>query len=146
MKCSLSVCCCAVLSHSVVSSSLWCYGLQPSRLLCLWRFSRQEYWSGLPCPPPGDLPKPGMEPRYLALQADSLRSEPPGKPENPGVGSLSLLQGNFPTQKLNRVSCIAGGCFTSYATRESSFPVCLYAKLYQENNSWMDMANRKLIH
>ena len=39
-------------------------------------FSRPEYWSGLPCPPPGDLPKPGVEPRFPALQADSLPSEP----------------------------------------------------------------------
>ena len=45
-----------------------------------WRFSRQEYWSGLPCPPPGDLPNPGIEPRSPELQADSLPSEPPGKP------------------------------------------------------------------
>ena len=44
------------------------------------RFSRQEYWSELPCPPPGDLPNPGMEFRSPALQGDSLPSEPPGKP------------------------------------------------------------------
>ena len=43
-------------------------------------FSRQEYWSGLPFPSPGDLPDPGIEPRSLALQADSLLYEPPGKP------------------------------------------------------------------
>ena len=43
-------------------------------------FSRQEHWSGLPCPPPGDLPNPGIEPESPALQADSLPSEPPGKP------------------------------------------------------------------
>ena len=43
-------------------------------------FSRQEYWSGLPLPSPGDLPNPGMEPRSPALQADALTSEPPGKP------------------------------------------------------------------
>ena len=42
-------------------------------------FSRQEYWSGLPFPPPGDLPDPGIEPRYPPLQADALTSEPPGK-------------------------------------------------------------------
>ena len=42
-------------------------------------FSRQEYWSGVPFPPPGDLPNPGIEPRSLALQADALLSEPPGK-------------------------------------------------------------------
>ena len=43
-------------------------------------FSRQEYWSGLPFPSTGDLPKPGIEPRSPALQADALTSEPPGKP------------------------------------------------------------------
>ena len=42
--------------------------------------SRQEYWSGLPFPFPGDLPNPGIEPRSPALQADTLQSEPPGKP------------------------------------------------------------------
>ena len=41
-------------------------------------FSRQEYWSGLPFPSPGDLPNPGIEPRSPALQADALTSEPPG--------------------------------------------------------------------
>ena len=43
-------------------------------------FSRQEYWSGLPFPSPGDLPDPGIEPRSPSLQADTLTSEPPGKP------------------------------------------------------------------
>ena len=41
-------------------------------------FSRQEYWSGLPFPSPGDLPDPGIDPRSPALQADALPSEPPG--------------------------------------------------------------------
>ena len=44
-------------------------------------FSRQEYWSGLPFPSPGDLPNPGIEPWYPTLQAGSLPSEPPGKPQ-----------------------------------------------------------------
>jgi len=52
---------------------------------------------GLPCPPPGDLPNPGIKPRSPALQV----SEPPGKLKNTGVGSLSLLQENFLTQELN---------------------------------------------
>ena len=43
-------------------------------------FFRQEYWSGVPFPCPGDLPDPGIEPRSPALQADSLQSEPPDKP------------------------------------------------------------------
>ena len=45
-------------------------------------FSRQEYWSGLPFPSPGDLPNSGIEPRSRALQADVLSSEPLGKQEN----------------------------------------------------------------
>jgi len=43
-------------------------------------FSRQEYWSGLPMPSPGDLPHPGIKPMSPALRADALTSEPPGKP------------------------------------------------------------------
>ena len=43
-------------------------------------FSRQEYWSGLPFPPPGDLPHSGVKPGSPSLQAGSLPSEPPGKP------------------------------------------------------------------
>ena len=64
--------------------------------------SRQEYWSGLPCPSSGDLPNRGIEPRSPTSQADSLPSEPPGKPKNTGVGSLSLLQGIFLTKESNR--------------------------------------------
>ena len=41
-------------------------------------FSRQEYWSGLPFPSPGDRPGPGIEPRSPTLEADTLTSEPPG--------------------------------------------------------------------
>ena len=55
----------------------------------------------MPFPFPGDLPDPGIEPRSSALQADSLASEPPGKPKSTGVGILSLLQGIFLTQELN---------------------------------------------
>ena len=43
------------------------------------KLSQQEYWSGLPFPSPGDLPNPGNEPGFPALQVDSLSSEPPGE-------------------------------------------------------------------
>ena len=69
-------------SRSVLSSSLRPHGLS-------MEFSRPEY-------------NPGIEPRSLALQADSRPVEPQGKPKNTGVGSLSLLQGIFPTQESNR--------------------------------------------
>ena len=68
------------ISLSIMSDSLEPHGLQPSRLLCPWGFSKQEYWSGLPCPPPGDLLNPGIEPRSPTLQADSLQSESQGSP------------------------------------------------------------------
>ena len=67
---------CLSLSHVW---SFWPHGLQPTRLLCPWGFSRQEYWSGLPYPSSGDLPNPGIKPGSPALQADSLPSEPLGK-------------------------------------------------------------------
>ena len=54
-------------------------GLEP-RVLCPWGFSRQEYWGELPCPPPGDLPNSGIEPRSPTLQVNSLPFEPLGKP------------------------------------------------------------------
>ena len=64
---------------------LWCLTLynpmdcRPPGSLSM-EFSRQEYWSGLPFPSPGDLPDPGIKPRSPALQAASLPSEPAGKP------------------------------------------------------------------
>ena len=64
-------------------------------------YSRPEYWSGYPFPYPGDLPNPGIKPRSPALQVDSLPAEPPRKPKNTGVGSLSLLKGIFLTQESN---------------------------------------------
>ena len=53
-------------------------------------FSRQEYWSGLPFPSPGDLPNPRIEPESPALQADAVPSEPPGKSKSDSYHSLQL--------------------------------------------------------
>ena len=68
---------CKCVSHSVVSDSAtpWTIAYQASLFM---GFSRQEYWSGLPCPLPGDLPNLGIKPGSPALQADSLPSEPRG--------------------------------------------------------------------
>ena len=65
-------------------------------------FSRPEYWSGETFPSPGNLPNPGTEPRSPTLQANSFPAELQGEPKNTGVGSLSVLQGIFLTQELNR--------------------------------------------
>ena len=70
---------CAVLSLSVKYDSLWPHGQRSLTGCSPWGFSRQEYWSGLPCPSPGGLPNPGIEPRSPVLQADSWPSEPLGK-------------------------------------------------------------------
>ena len=55
------------------------------------KFSKAEYWSGLPFPSPGDLPDPGVKPRSPALQADSLPAEPQGKPSLYHEGILYSL-------------------------------------------------------
>ena len=66
-------------SRSVVSDSATPWTVAHEALLSMG-FFRQESWSGLPFPPPGDLPDPGIEPRSPTLQGDSLPSEPRGKP------------------------------------------------------------------
>ena len=66
------------LSHVQLSATPWTVAYQAPPFM---GFSRQEYWSGSPFLSPGDLPDPGIEPRSPALEADTLTSEPPGKPE-----------------------------------------------------------------
>ena len=75
-------------SCSVVSDSLRPHGILQARIL---------EWVAFPSP--GDLPNPRIEPRSPTLHADSSPAELQGKPKNSGVGSLSLLQGIFPTQE-----------------------------------------------
>ena len=59
-------------------------------------FSRQEYWSGMLCPPPGDLPNPGIEFRSPALQVDSFLSKPPGKAQEYWNGKPIPSPGELP--------------------------------------------------
>ena len=66
------------LSRVRLFVTLWTVAYQTPQSM---EFSRQEYWSGLPSPSPGDLPNPGIEPGSPALQPDTLPSEPPGKPK-----------------------------------------------------------------
>ena len=65
------------------------------------------------------LPSPGIEPRSPALQADSLPAESQGKPKNTVVSSLSFYSGFSLLRNQTRVSCMAGGFFTSWPTREA---------------------------
>ena len=68
------------VNFSVVSDSATPWTVSHQAPLSMG-FSRQEYWSGLPYPSPGDLPKPGIKPRSPAFQADSLPTELSGKPK-----------------------------------------------------------------
>ena len=63
------------LSHVQLFATPWTVVYQSSQSM---GFSRQEYWTGLPFPSPGDLPNPGIEPGSPTCQADALPSEPPG--------------------------------------------------------------------
>ena len=122
-------------------------------------FSRPEYWSGQPFPSPGDLPNPGNEPRSPALQADSLPAEPQGKPKNTGMGSLSLLQGIFPTQESNQglLHCRRVLYQLSYEEahngrretkkhcfKDTYFEHCLKTKLCNNENSFKMVTWRKI--
>ena len=101
LKIALYLCLCVfvlTLSGVQLFATPWTGACQASQSM---GFSREEHWSGLPFPSPGDFPGPGIEPRFATLQADSLPAEPPAKPKNIGVGSLSLLQRIFPTQESN---------------------------------------------
>ena len=99
---AISICqaCCVLVCwvSLVLSDSLWPEGLESSRLLCLWGFSRQKYWSGLLCPPPGDLPDPGIKSgslmSLLYWQVGSLPLVPPGK--SPGLlYFVNILKATF---------------------------------------------------
>ena len=77
------------VSCSVVSNSLWPYGLQPARLLCPWNFPDKN--TGVGCHPfSRDLPDPGIEPGSPALQVDSLPSEPPSVIKGTRGNSISF--------------------------------------------------------
>ena len=86
----------SVLSHSVLSDSWW-----PQVPLSM-QFSRQGYWGGLLCPPPGELPKPGTEPRSPTLWVASSLSESPGKP------GWSVRKVTSPAPTSGRTVCILG--------------------------------------
>ena len=71
------VCVCVCVSYLCLFVTSWTVAHQAPLSM---EFSRQEYWGWLPFPSPGHLPYPGIKPRSSELQADSLLSEPPGKP------------------------------------------------------------------
>ena len=107
--CHMCVCVCVCVcvhahmhSRSVMSNSLRPHGLKPTRLLCPWGFSRQEYWSGLPCLSPGNLSTQGLNLDLLHCRQILYR-----------------LRGTSHPRNRTGVSRIAWGFFTSWASRET---------------------------
>ena len=117
----------SIVTHSIktlkmVHTQRWKW----KSLSCVWlfatprtiqsvEFSRPEYWSGQPFPSPGDLPNPGIEPRSLTLQADSLPAQPQGKPKNTAVLAYPFCRRSSRPRNPTQVSCIADGFFTNWA-------------------------------
>ena len=85
-----------LLSHVQLFATPWTVAHQAPQSM---EFSRQEYWSGVPFPSPGDLPNPGIEPGSPALQADTLPSESRGKPYDPAIPLLGIYPENTTIQK-----------------------------------------------
>ena len=81
--------CACMLSLSVVSNSATPWTIVHQAALSM-RFSRQEYWSGLPFPPARDLPDPGIEPESPALAGGFFTTEPPGKPNMRILGKHNI--------------------------------------------------------
>ena len=111
-----------VLCLWVVSDSLRPRGMWPARLLCQWGFSRQEYWSGLLFPFPGDLQNPGIKPRSPALQADALPSDPPGKPHSHSafrfIPLISKQYRHLPSSLTKTLSVILDPSFLSASCQQ----------------------------
>ena len=113
------------LSHVGLFATPWTVAYQASLSM---GFSRQEYWSGLPFPSPGDLPDPGIEPRFPALEADALTSIlSPGDLPDPGIepGSPALQAGPIPagTEALAIGQSKVSASVNSHPVESSSSPI-----------------------
>ena len=93
-------------------NSLW-----PHEPYSPWNFPRPEYWSGLPFPSPGDLPKPGIEPRSLALILYQVSYK--GSPRTLQWVVYPFSSRSSWPRNQTRISCITGGFFTNWAIREA---------------------------
>ena len=90
-------------------------------------FSRQECWSGLPFPSPGDLPDPGIKPGSPALQADALPSEPPGKPPDQPYLHTALI--SYPAFEL-----LSGGRHTEPVP--DTWPSWSFPLIISKSSGW----------
>ena len=126
-----------------MSNSLQPYGLYSSR-------NSPGQNTGVGClsfPSPGNLPNSAIKPRFSTLQMDSLPAEPSGKSKNTGVGSMSLLQGIFLSQELNRglLHCRRILYQVSYK-KYISFMIPLPKSFRLIFNIWIHSKNPQLMH
>ena len=100
-------------------------------------FSRQEYWSGLPFPSPGDLANLGIEPGSLALQADSLLSELPGK--------SSTFKTSFNNTSIILSFCLCSFCISGYSWKNNNFGKKFFTFTSYQAKYWVKLSvKRKL--
>ena len=109
-------------------------------VLSLWSSSCSEKWKwkSLSCVwlySPWNSLGQRIQPRSSALQVDSLSAEPQGKPKNTGVCGLSLVQWSSWPRNWTGVSCISGGFFANWATREAHRLVGKYRSYYSDDKS-----------
>jgi len=130
---------CAVLCLVTQSCQTLCgpmeYNLPGSSVNRDSGLSRQECWSGLPCPPAVDLPNTGIKPRSPATQVDSLPSEPPGKTWN----SLCFIK------NISLISVLTVLTFLSTYIQEFIF-FCLMFKYFCSNNLNLLKVLQKLVY
>ena len=108
MRAHVCVCVCALdcFSHVWLLATPWTIAHQAPLSI---GFSRKEYWSGLPYPPPGDLPHPGIEPRSPAWTGRFFTTETPGKPRRMRWGSSKKEQCKCSGQRKQPVQRPCGG-------------------------------------
>ena len=106
----------AVLSQSCLCATPWPAACQAPLSM---GFSRPEYWSGLPCPPPGDLPNPGIKPGFLHCRQTLYHLSYQGNLRILEWVAYPFSRGSSQPRNQTGVSCITGGFFTSWATREA---------------------------
>ena len=112
-----------LLSHVQLFATPWtaAYQAPPSM-----GFSRQEFWSGLPFPSPGDLPDPGIESGSPAFQADALISEPPGKPHVTHTHKQKICP------LLIKFPCVP--CQAIFPALKATVFICIYREVWMKAN------------
>ena len=109
---------------------------KPTRLRCPWVCSRQECWSGLPCPPPGGIPNPGIKSGLPHCRWILYHLSHQGSPRILQWVAYSFSSGTSQPRNQTGVSCVAGEFFTNWATREAHwFHTC--GQQQEKGNVWI---------